>query len=846
MESSEPSGDTVIDILRENRPRTKRRSFVPSFDSTLPAINVDKKKEPVISSAQVPAPISRAIQEDTECFQIWYFIWLLSRTLSAKDQVVSVFSGWTINVQKNFDEIEKTILTYLPPINSPITEFSTIYEIFEIVQKKAVKGNIKYANITFDIGAAMNAYKVLWNYPDKLKNIVIHLGDFHFIKEVFAILGKLISGSGFEDVIFQAGLCSAGSLNGVVAGSHYNRCWFVHGHLAETLERLLFERFLTTIDSIPDILKDETKCNSMDECNEQLANDEKIAELFDKYSQFQEQVRQGHYEKTSQFWLIYYLDIMRNQHLIHTAIQSNNFSMRLSGLKNMLPYMFVLNRQNYARYGSLYVNTLENLDITHPGCRELIQFKGLSVQGQDRYPGRVAIDQRGEQTINRDAKVAGGIKFFAADPNAITKWTLNRAAQAKSTEALYSLADVKSPDDIYKINRPSQIIKSEKFVQKIHKVVTQEYSNPFHANIDFTRLYNLSSGVPVESEHAKSIIGVKMRGEDLYGTFVDKRIKSSMQKIHDPIKREKIQVFKNTGKTVVVKSENKKLVVEVNRNILGKLLAFSAKTGRQIDFERALTYPLSPIPLSLANPDGSRRTTATSKFMEIILSYCNTSTDPKDVCIPKEEISAYLVDLMALIRTLPGLFDTYRDLSSSLFTMLPVGYDRIDIVSDTYRERSLKGPERVKRGTASKVMIQSSHSKIPRNFSEFLKNGENKTRLIETVKDELVAKKTTVLQELKCRSINFSMDGICYGITKDSVEVIDELSSNQEEADTKLLLHAKHAKEMDQNRSVLVRSPSGDVDINVLFTSMFKEDNTDIYIEYGSGKFKKNSSAKLD
>ena len=132
--------------------------------------------------------------------------------------------------------------------------------------------------------------------------------------------------------------------------------------------------------------------------------------------------------------------------------------------------------------------------------------------------------------------------------------------------------------------------------------------------------------------------------------------------------------------------------------------------------------------------------------MEIILSYCNTSTDPKDVCIPREEISAHLVDLMALIRTLPGLFDTYRDLSSSLFTMLPVGYDRIDIVSDTYRERSLKDPERVKRGTASKVMIQSSHSKILRNFSEFLKNGENKTRLIEMVKDELVAKKTTVLQ----------------------------------------------------------------------------------------------------
>ena len=29
----------------------------------------------------------------------------------------------------------------------------------------------------------MNAYKVIWNYEIKFSNSVIHLGDFHFIKE---------------------------------------------------------------------------------------------------------------------------------------------------------------------------------------------------------------------------------------------------------------------------------------------------------------------------------------------------------------------------------------------------------------------------------------------------------------------------------------------------------------------------------------------------------------------------------------------------------------------------------------------------------------------------------------
>ena len=47
----------------------------------------------------------------------------------------------------------------------------------------------------------------------------------------------------------------------------------------------------------------------------------------------------------------------------------------------------------------MYVNTLENSDITHPGCRESIERNGLSVQGQDIYPCRIPTDQRGEQTI---------------------------------------------------------------------------------------------------------------------------------------------------------------------------------------------------------------------------------------------------------------------------------------------------------------------------------------------------------------------------------------------------------------------------------------------------------------
>ena len=115
--------------------------------------------------------------------------------------------------------------------------------------------------------------------------------------------------------------------------------------------------------------------------------------------------------------------------------------------------------------------------------------------------------------------------------------------------------------------------------------------------------------------------------------------------------------------------------------------------------------------------------------MEVVLSHCSASTDPKELCIPKASVSAYLIDLMAMVRSFPGLYNTYHDLAIKLFYMLPKGYERIDIIADTYQKNSLKDPERNKCDTSAKVMVQSAQSKIPRNFSEFLKNGENKTRL---------------------------------------------------------------------------------------------------------------------
>lgn len=69
---------------------------------------------------------------------------------------------------------------------------------------------------------------------------------------------------------------------------------------------------------------------------------------------------------------------------------------------------------------------------------------------------------------------------------------------------------------------------------------------------------------------------------------------------------------------------------------------------------------LSSVPLAFANPDGSRSVTKKLQLMEIVLSYSEQETMHERSSIPKEETTSYLVDLMALIRSLPGVSDTYR------------------------------------------------------------------------------------------------------------------------------------------------------------------------------------------
>ena len=232
--------------------------------------------------------------------------------------------------------------------------------------------------------------------------------------------------------------------------------------------------------------------------------------------------------------------------------------------------------------------------------------------------------------------------------------------------------------------------------------------------------------------------------------------------------------------------------------------------------------------------------------MEIILKLSNQSSPP----LINKENTVYVIVLMAAVHAIRELPNTFEDLAFNIIKIIPSGYKQVDIVADTYKVNivadtykvnivadtykvnivadtykvnSIKSSERSKPGLSEKILITSSKSKIPREFSKFLDNNENKKRMIEVLFGTIECNRVKMLNLLKTNKIIMSMENNCRLLTLAAAVSVHSLETNQEEADTKVYLLTYKILKETNNDYVVIRSHSGDTDILVLGVSLFPE-----------------------
>ena len=118
------------------------------------------------------------------------------------------------------------------------------------------------------------------------------------------MIGKKMNESGLADVLLEAGIMSIGSMNGVMSGKTYCRAINCHKAMAESLERLLLDRYLETISlkGLPgDLLRAIDHINnerSSENLNAAMQN-KALANFLEEYCLFRQEVHGGSLGKTN-------------------------------------------------------------------------------------------------------------------------------------------------------------------------------------------------------------------------------------------------------------------------------------------------------------------------------------------------------------------------------------------------------------------------------------------------------------------------------------------------------------------------------------------------------------------
>ena len=121
-----------------------------------------------------------------------------------------------------------------------------------------------------------------------------------------------------------------------------------------------------------------------------------------------------------------------------------------------------------------------------------------------------------------------------------------------------------------------------------------------------------------------------------------------------------------------------------------------------------------PVPLSLANIDGTMHNPSKSKLARKIGDSVHSSTGPED-------INVVMVDAISF-RTQTERHSTYGEVARCLLSKLVQMAPPVQLICDTYIHPSIKDPERMKRGDSSETVyyITGPNQIVPRDWQKAL------------------------------------------------------------------------------------------------------------------------------
>ena len=192
-----------VDIQTDQLPqRQGKRSFAYKLSDIEPY-----KKNYDIKDIPIPSDVLMSEYKD--------LTWMACVSMA----ITPMWSGW--NSQITEDKLPQQRVTYMNNPNLSPTRPDVIVETLKISQKVAIECGERYIVVHYDLAIAKPAMQIQFTESPKYDNVFI--GPFHIYMAYFAVLGYYLDGSGGPEILTDSGVLAPGSLNGFLAGKHYNR-----------------------------------------------------------------------------------------------------------------------------------------------------------------------------------------------------------------------------------------------------------------------------------------------------------------------------------------------------------------------------------------------------------------------------------------------------------------------------------------------------------------------------------------------------------------------------------------------------------------------------------------------
>lgn len=279
--------------------------------------------------------------------------------------------------------------------------------------------------------------------------------------------------------------------------------------------------------------------------------------------------------------------------------------------------------------------------------------------------------------------------------------------------------------------------------------------------------------------------------------------------------------------------------VRLQRDLFGRLLSLSLDT--QIDLEKILCFPITPIPLSLCHSDGSVNKTVKSVLVKEL------EKQIEDMEQPPSHLDFVIIDGFFLLNTFKDMPRSFGDVSKKILKCLVNNSaDRIAIVFDRYFTPSIKDYEHTLRGSLNDKEFHISGPQQTRtaDFAKDLKNIKFKEALVKFLIDHWADQEMAGIIGNKTIYLNHDLCYV-YSVTDNTVtRIVDyELScADHEEADTKTVFLACQLKE-DSN--VIIRTSDTDIVVIMLANIEHLQGSVKIWMDLGVGNARRYVDVSL-